>query len=173
VKRSGIADLPLHGGRVPAWLATRMVTLGTAISESVLHHYGRSALLTRLSDSILVPGAWLGDGHGLALLRHHDVGHGRAEERPQPARPRARGLYLWRPWQAFPKDARRVALDSRSHKASTATRWSGRAASRREFDNNAIADGFQIYLHTFVLTADGEWAVVQQGMNESSRLARR
>jgi hypothetical protein len=40
-------------------------------------------------------------------------------------------------------------------------------------DNNAIADGFQIYLHSFVLTADGDWAVVQQGMNEESRLARR
>ena len=36
-------------------------------------------------------------------------------------------------------------------------------------DNNAIADGFQIYLHTFVLTASGEWAVVQQGLNERSR----
>src|SRR5688500_1614458 len=50
VKRSGIADLPLHGGRVPAWLAERMVSLGTAISETVLHHYGRGALLSRLSD---------------------------------------------------------------------------------------------------------------------------
>src|ERR1700754_3636127 len=50
MKRSGVADLPLHGGRVPAWLADRMVTLGTAIAESVLHHYGRSALLSRLSD---------------------------------------------------------------------------------------------------------------------------
>src|SRR5437016_5366389 len=40
-------------------------------------------------------------------------------------------------------------------------------------DNNAVADGFQIYLHSFVLTADGDWAVVQQGMNEASRLARR
>ena len=50
VKRSGVADLPLHGGRVPPWLATRMVTLGTAIAESVLHHYGRTALLSRLSD---------------------------------------------------------------------------------------------------------------------------
>jgi hypothetical protein len=40
-------------------------------------------------------------------------------------------------------------------------------------DNNAIADGFQIYLHSFVLTAEGEWAIVQQGMNESNRLARR
>src|SRR5471030_2802794 len=50
MKRSGTADLPLHGGRVPAWLATRMTALGTAISESVIHHHGRSALLSRLSD---------------------------------------------------------------------------------------------------------------------------
>src|SRR5436190_6046946 len=50
VKRSGVADLPLHGGRVPAWLATRMTTLGTAIAESVIAHYGRSAFLSRLSD---------------------------------------------------------------------------------------------------------------------------
>ena len=50
MKRSGVADLPLHGGRVPQWLATRMTTMGTAISESVLHHYGSSALLSRLSD---------------------------------------------------------------------------------------------------------------------------
>ena len=50
MKRSGTADLPLHGGRVPTWLAERMSTLGTAIAESVIHHYGRSALLSRLSD---------------------------------------------------------------------------------------------------------------------------
>ena len=50
MKRSGVADLPLHGGRVPPWLATRMVMLGTAIVESVLYHYDRSALLSRLSD---------------------------------------------------------------------------------------------------------------------------
>jgi Protein of unknown function (DUF763) len=50
VKRSGFADLPLHGGRVPPWLADRMTKLGTAISENILMHYGRSELLTRLSD---------------------------------------------------------------------------------------------------------------------------
>ena len=50
MKRSGIADLPLHGGRVPPWLASRMATLGTAIAESVIHHYGRAAFLSRLSD---------------------------------------------------------------------------------------------------------------------------
>src|ERR1700679_3975368 len=50
MRRSGHADLPLHGGRVPAWLADRMTRLGTAISESVLLHYGPSELLSRLSD---------------------------------------------------------------------------------------------------------------------------
>src|SRR6187399_2135665 len=50
VKRSGVADLPLHGGRVPAWLATRMTTLGTAMAENIIAHYGRSAFLSRLSD---------------------------------------------------------------------------------------------------------------------------
>src|SRR3954463_547250 len=50
MKRSGMADLPLHGGRVPPWLAQRMTTLGTAIVESVLHHHGRPELLSRLSD---------------------------------------------------------------------------------------------------------------------------
>src|SRR3569832_1414649 len=49
MKRSGIADLPLHGGRVPPWLSERMTKLGTAITETIVHHYGTSAYLTRLS----------------------------------------------------------------------------------------------------------------------------
>src|SRR5216117_3970267 len=50
MKRSGYADLPLHRGHVPSWLATRMTLLGTAIVEAVLYDYGRSEVLTRLSD---------------------------------------------------------------------------------------------------------------------------
>src|SRR3954447_20385943 len=50
MKRSGTADLPLHGGRVPAWLADRMTQLGTAIAEHVILEYGVSGFLTRLSD---------------------------------------------------------------------------------------------------------------------------
>src|SRR5205085_4969931 len=40
-------------------------------------------------------------------------------------------------------------------------------------DNNAVADGFQLYLHSFIVTRQGEWAVVQQGMNEATAMARR
>src|SRR5438552_19067651 len=50
MKRSGVADLPLHGGRVPQWLAERMTKLGTAITEAIVHDYGTSAFLSRLSD---------------------------------------------------------------------------------------------------------------------------
>ena len=50
MERSGIADLPLHGGSVPKWLADRMTRLGTAVVESVVHHYGASALISRLAD---------------------------------------------------------------------------------------------------------------------------
>jgi hypothetical protein len=172
VKRSGIADLPLHGGRVPPWLATRMVTLGTAIAESVLYHYGRSAFLSRLSDPFWFQalGSVMGmDWHSSGITtsvmgalkkglnpRAHEIGihicggRGRAS-RNTPDELRA--------------IARHQSLDGDSLVRTS------RLTAR--IDNNAVGDGFQIYLHSFVLSADGEWAVVQQGMNGASRLARR
>ena len=50
MKRSGTADLPLHGGRVPPWLTNRMTELGTAVAEQVILSHGQSEFLTRLSD---------------------------------------------------------------------------------------------------------------------------
>ena len=75
MKRSGSADLPLHGGSVPPWLAERMTRLGTAIAENVIHHYGRNAFLSKLSDPS-VPGFRNLNGDGLALVRDHDIGLG-------------------------------------------------------------------------------------------------
>ena len=48
-QRTGSANLPLHGGRVPPWLAIRMTPLGTVISQAIIHHYGRDELLRRLA----------------------------------------------------------------------------------------------------------------------------
>jgi len=172
VKRSGIADLPLHGGRVPAWLAARMTTLGTAITEAVVHHYGRSAFLSRLSDPFWFQalGSVMGmDWHssgittsvmgalkrGLApraaeLGLHVCGGRGR-HSRQTPVELRALGDRLGLDGDALVRTSRLTA----------------------RIDNNAIADGFQIYLHAFVLAADGEWAVVQQGLNGAAGTARR
>jgi hypothetical protein len=172
MKRSGLADLPLHGGRVPVWLAERMTALGTAIAESVIHQYGRSAFLTRLSDPFwfqalgCVMGMdWHSSGITTSVLGALKKG----------LNPRAHelGLYLCggrgRHSRHTPDELRAVA-DRVSLDGEALVRTSRLAA---RIDNNAIADGFQIYLHTFVLAADGEWAIVQQGMNTAHRMARR
>ncbi len=172
MKRSGVADLPLHGGRVPAWLAERMVTLGTAISESVVHHYGRGALLSRLSDPF-----WFQALGSVMGMDWHSSGittsvMGALKKGLNP-RAHELGIYVCggrgRHSRNTPDELRRIA-DRTSLDGDTLVRTSRLTA---RIDNNAIDDGFQIYLHSFVVTADGEWAIVQQGMNEARRLARR
>jgi hypothetical protein len=172
VKRSGVADLPLHGGRVPSWLAARMVALGSAIAESVVHHYGRAAFLGRLSDPFWFQalGSVMGmDWHssGITTSVMSALKKGLNPQAPE------LGIYICggRGKQSLrtPHELREIA--SRLGMNGEALVRTSRLTAR--VDNNAIADGFQIYLHSFVVTADGDWAVVQQGMNGSSRLARR
>lgn len=172
MKRSGTADLPLHGGRVPAWLAERMTTLGSGIVESVLYHYGPSELLTRLSDPFWFQalGAVMGmDWHSSGITTSV-MG---ALKRGLNPRAAELGLYICggrgRHSRRTPDELRDVA--DRTGMDGTALVRASRLTAR--VDNNAIADGFQIYLHTFVVTSSGEWAVIQQGMNERARLARR
>jgi len=172
MKRSGVADLPLHGGRVPAWLASRMTMLGTAICESVLAHYGSSALLSRLSDPFWFQalGTVMGmDWHSSGITTSVMGALKRG------LNPRAGELGIQvcggrgRHSRNTPAELRAVA--DRRGLDGDALAETSRLTAR--VDNNAVADGFQIYLHSFVVAADGEWAVVQQGMNASARLARR
>lgn len=172
MKRSGVADLPLHGGRVPQWLATRMTTLGTAISESVLLHYGSSALLSRLSDPFWFQalGSVMGmDWHSSGITTSV-LG---ALKRGLNPRAHELGIYICggrgKHSRNTPAELRTIA-DKTGLDGEALVRTSRLAA---KVDNNAIADGFQIYLHGFVLSTNGEWAIVQQGMNEGTRLARR
>jgi len=172
MKRSGTADLPLHGGRVPAWLAERMTILGTGIAESVIHHYGISEFLSRLSDPFWFQalGSVMGmDWHSSGITTSV-LG---ALKRGLNPRAHELGLYFCggrgRHSRNTPDELRAVA-DRRGLNGDELVRTSRLTA---RVDNNAIADGFQIYLHTFVVSASGEWAVVQQGMNEASGLARR
>ena len=172
MKRSGHADLPLHGGRVPKWLGERMTTLGTAISESVVHHYGRSELLTRLSDPFWFQalGSVMGmDWHSSGITTSV-IG---ALKRGLNPRAHELGIHICggrgRHSRNTPDELRAIAAQ-RGFDGDALVRISRLAA---RVDNNAIADGFQIYLHSFIVTAEGEWAIVQQGMNERSGLARR
>jgi len=172
MKRSGIADLPLHGGRVPHWLATRMAKLGTAITETIVHDYGTSAFLSRLSDPFWFQafGAVMGmDWHssGITTSVMGALKRGLAE------RSEELGLYICGGRGRFsrntPYELRSLA-DKRGFDGDALVRTSRLTA---RVDNNAIADGFQIYLHSFVVSGDGEWAVVQQGLNDKNGMARR
>src|SRR5690349_13131946 len=172
MKRSGTADLPLHGGHVPSWLAERMTTLGTAICESVLYNYGTSELLSRLSDPFwfqalgCVMGMdWHSSGITTSVLG--------ALKRGLNPRANELGIYVCggRGKHSRKTPAELLAIAGRSgldgDKLVRASRLTARV------DNNAIADGFQLYLHSFILSSKGEWAVVQQGMNDATGMARR
>jgi hypothetical protein len=172
MKRSGFADLPLHGGHVPAWLATRMTLLGTAIAESVILHYGHSELLSRLSDPFWFQalGSVMGmDWHSSGITTSVMS----ALKRGLNPRAGELGIYVCggrgKQSRRTPDELRELA-DRRGLDGDALVRTSRLTA---KIDNNCIADGFQIYLHSFVVAANGEWAVVQQGMNENSGLARR
>jgi uncharacterized protein len=172
MKRSGVADLPLHGGRVPQWLAERMTQLGTAITEAVVQDYGASAFLSRLSDPFWFQalGAVIGmDWHSSGITTSV-MG---ALKRGLTPRANELGIYICGGRGRFsrntPQELRSIA-EGRGFDGEAMVRNSRLTA---RIDNNAIADGFQIYLHSFIVTSDGEWAVVQQGLNDRSGMARR
>lgn len=149
-----------------------MITLGTAIAESVLYHYGRPTFLSRLSDPF-----WFQALGSVMGMDWHSSGittsvMGALKKGLNPTAHEL-GVYICggrgRHSRNTPQELRTIA--NRTGLDGDALVRTSRLTAR--IDNNAIADGFQIYLHSFVLTADGEWAIVQQGMNEASRLARR
>ena len=172
MKRSGVADLPLHGGRVPLWLAERMTKLGTTIAENILHHYGASGLFSRLSDPFWFQalGAVMGmDWHSSGITTSV-VG---ALKRGLNPRARELGIYVCggrgRHSRRTPDELRGYAegVEIDGESLVRASRLTAR------IDNNAIADGFQLYLHAFIVSAEGDWVVVQQGMKGTAGLARR
>jgi hypothetical protein len=172
VKRSGTADLPLHGGRVPAWLADRMTELGTAIAEQVILNYGISEFLTRLSDPFWFQayGAVMGmDWHSSGITTSV-LG---ALKRGINPRFSELGLMVC---GGRGRHSVRTPDELRSFSMKTGLDGDALARTSRltaRVDNNAVVDGFQLYLHSFVVTRSGEWIVVQQGMNPENHLARR
>ena len=171
-QRSGSADLPLHGGHVPPWLSTRMAALSRVMAEAIVHHYGRDELLRRLSHPFWFQsfGAVMGmDWHssgittsvlaalqrGLAPIRHE------------------LGLYVCGGkglrGRETPAQLARIG-DLTGLDAAPLTRASRLVA---KIDSAAVQDGFDLYVHAFIVTSAGRWCVVQQGMNPQRREARR
>jgi hypothetical protein len=166
------ADLPLHYGKVPPWLAERMSKLGGAIVESIALQYGRSEVLSRISDPLWFQafGCVLGmDWHSSGITTSV---MGALKKALNP-RFGEMGIYICGGKGRYSRQtpSELIALSERTGLNGTELVKNSRLTAK--VDNNAIQDGFQIYLHTFVVTKEGEWAVIQQGMNDGSGMARR
>lgn len=166
------ADLPLHYGKVPLWLSERMAKLGGAIIESIVLDYGRSAVLARLSDPFWFQsfGAVLGmDWHSSGITtsvlgalkravnpKYHELGIFIAGGKGKHSRKTPEEL---------------LRLGDRTGMPADFLVHSSKLTAK--VDNTAIQDGFQLYQHSFVVTSEQEWAVIQQGMNDETGMARR
>ena len=170
--RTGRADLPLHGGRAPAWLFERMVSLARAISLAVVENEGPRGLLKRLSDPFWFQafGCVLGfDWHssGLTTTACGALKEGLKglEADSGVAVAGGKGRASRKTPFEIERHCERTGLDPLP--LTTASRLSAKV------DSSAVQDGYQVYHHTFVFCEDGSWSVVQQGMNETSGMARR
>ena len=171
-RRSGSADLPLHGGRVPPWLASRMAQLGAVICQAIVHHYGRDEFLRRLSHPFWFQsfGAVMGmDWHSSGITTSV-IG---ALKRGLAPLSGELGLHVCggrgKHSRKTPEELQRLG-DSVGLDGPALTRASRLVA---KVDSAAVQDGFDLYLHGFFVTNDGHWTVVQQGMNGDRREARR
>lgn len=172
MKKSGSADLPLHTGYVPHWLYERMSKLGLAITEAILAEYGKEAFLRRMSDPFWFQsfGAVMGmDWHSSGITTSVLGALKRA------VNPHARELGLYftggkgRHSRQTPSEllaiAEKTGLDG--HALVRSSKLSAKV------DNTAVQDGFQLYLHSFIVSDTGQWTVVQQGMRDGDAMARR
>jgi len=172
MKRSGTADLPLHGGYVPIWLAERMAKLGLAIVQNILLDYGKDDLLRRLSDPFWFQsmGAVMGmDWHSSGITTSV-MG---ALKRAVNPHSKELGIYICggkgKYSRQTPDELMRIG-DRTGLDGNYLVRCSKLSA---KVDNTAIQDGFQLYTHNFILSDTGKWAVIQQGMSDASSTARR
>ncbi|HVY83479.1 MAG TPA: DUF763 domain-containing protein [Steroidobacteraceae bacterium] len=170
--RTGSADLPLHGGRVPAWLATRMASLGRVIVAAIAYHYGRDEVLRRLAHPF-----WFQSFGAVMGMDWHSSGIttsvlGALKRGLQPVQHEL-GIYVC---GGRGKQSRKtpdellVVGEKTGLDAAPLVRASRLVA---KIDHAVVQDGFDLYLHGFIVTSTGKWCVVQQGMSDARGEARR
>jgi hypothetical protein len=172
MRHSGSADLPLHNGYVPVWLAERMARLGLAVTEVLLAEFGKDEVLRRLSDPFWFQslGAVMGmDWHSSGITTSV-MG---ALKRAINPRSQELGLYICggkgSASRQTPAEIVKVCEDT-GLDGLELVRCSKLSA---KVDNTVVQDGFQLYLHCFVLSDTGQWTVIQQGMSPGNSTARR
>ena len=168
----GTISMPLHPGKMPLWLCDRMGALSEAVIESVIQNYGKSEVLARLSNPnwFQALGAvsgfqWNSSGVTAAVLGSV---RGRINRRSQEL-----GLYI-----AGGKGKNSFFAPTQLQRYSDKTGLDGDQLSRscsltRRVDQNAVQDGYNLYQHHFIVSDEGQWTAISQGMSPNFRRARR
>ena len=172
MRNSGHADLPLHTGTVPKWLADRMMVLGTLITESLVENFGPDEVLVRLSDPLWFQsfGAVMGmDWHSSGITTSVMY----ALKRGLNPRAKELGIYVCGGRGKYSRLTPDELLDIANLEGLNGDELVRNSKLVAKVDNNAVQDGFQLYQHNFILTRSGNWTVVQQGMNGAEKKARR
>jgi uncharacterized protein len=171
-RKSGSADLPLHGGHVPQWLSDRMTRLGAVITHAIVHHYGREEFLRRLahpfwfqSFGAVMGMDWHSSGITTSVIGALKRGLKPLEKELGLHVCGGRGKYSRQTPQELVAIGDRVGFDGAA--LATASRLVAKV------DSAAVQDGFDLYLHGFIVSDNGSWVVVQQGMNGERKQARR
>ncbi len=170
--RSGSADLPLHGGRVPAWLGERMTRLGTIIAEAIILHHGRDDLLRRLAHPFWFQsfGAVMGMDWHFSGITTSVIG---ALKRGLNPRSSELGIHVCGGRGRHSRKTPEELVTAGERAGFDGAALGGISRLVAKVDSAAVQDGFDLYLHGFIVTDDGRWTVVQQGMSDGRRTARR
>ena len=173
MKRTGIAELPLHYGSCPRWLFENMVKLARAITEVIVYEYSQDEFLKRLSDPYWFQGFscalgfdWNSSGVTTTVcgalkmaLNPEDFGIAICGGKGKTSR-------------KTPEEIVKIGdIFSLSSKKIESLKYSSKLSAK--VDNTGIQDGFNLYHHCIIFTEKGNWAVIQQGMNPETRYARR
>jgi hypothetical protein len=172
MKRSGTADLPLHYGAVPPWLAERMAKLGRAITEVILMEYGKADYIRRLSEP-----CWFQSLGAVMGMDWHSSGIttsvlGALKKAINPLS-KELGIYICGGKGSHSRQVPNELLAIGEQTGLNAQQLVRCSKLSAKVDNTAIQDGFQLYLHSFIVSNEGEWTVIQQGLNDATGTARR
>jgi uncharacterized protein len=172
MKRSGTADLALMGGSIPSWLFDRMVKLSLPMVETIVAEYGHLGFLQRISDPFwfqsfgaVIGMDWNSSGVTTAVM----------SALKQSLNPHAKSLGLY---VCGGKGKQSMQTPDELMRVGNLTGLDGNYLAQcsklsAKVDNIAIQDGFQIYMHNFLVSEKGDWSVIQQGMQGETSKARR
>lgn len=171
--KTGVANLPLHGGHCPKWLFPRMKNLSREMSKIIVYEYGQDELLRRLSDPFWFQafGCVLGfDWHssGLTTTVCGALKEGLNEEQIGLSVCGGKGKTSRKTPDEIKENAQAFSLtDGKIDDLIYSSRMAAKV------DSACIQDGYQLYHHVFVFNEKGKWSVIQQGLNGENKYARR